>query len=48
VLYRRRWKDFTVQPNSCLGGKLCTAISAPSDTKQLLPLHPEEKSAAAG
>jgi hypothetical protein len=41
-------EDFTVQPNSCLGGKLGTTFSAPSDTEQLLPPHPEEKSAAAG
>jgi hypothetical protein len=31
-----------------LGGKLCTTFSAPSDTEQLLPLHPEGKNTAAG
>jgi hypothetical protein len=31
-----------------LGGKLCTTFNAPSDTEQLLPPHPDEKSAAAG
>ena len=30
-------EDFTVQPNSCLGGKLCTTFSAPGDTDELLP-----------
>jgi hypothetical protein len=40
--------DFTVQPNSCLGGKLGTTFSAPGDTEQLLSSHPEEKSAADG